>query len=121
MKTRRVPTKRERHGICPAVCLACLILMGISGRVKVEGQSGMTSRNKDDGTGSGTDVANLYKQTGTDPSFESLLDEGEIPVGKSSSEGVEGSTIHVNKAIVEQGANGKNRIPNDINIHTLLN
>ena len=63
----------------------------------------------------------LYTQQGTDPSFQSLLDDKAIPVGKNSTAGVKGSTIDVNSELVEQGANGSNPIPKDIKIHTLGN
>jgi hypothetical protein len=69
-----------------------------------------------------TDAAEaLYTQEGTDPSFKSLLEDKAIPVGKNSTVGVKGSTIDVNNALVERGANGTNPIPKDIKIHTLGN
>jgi hypothetical protein len=83
--------------------------------------SGM-SPNKDGGTSSRNAMAEvLYTQVGTDPSFKSLRDAGLIPVGRNSTRGVKGSTIRVNKAEVERGANAQNPIPNDIAIHTLCN
>jgi len=63
----------------------------------------------------------FYTQQGTDPSFKSLLEDKAIPVGKNSTVGVKGSTIDVNNALVERGANGTNPIPKDIKIHTLGN
>lgn len=63
----------------------------------------------------------LYTQTGTDPTFESLLRDGTIPVGRNSTDGVQGSEIDVNNAVVERGANGASPIPQDIKIHTLCN
>jgi len=63
----------------------------------------------------------LYSQTGTDPSFQSLLDSGKIPVGKNSSQGVKGSAVDVNNAMVEWGTSGKRPIPENIGIHTLCN
>lgn len=41
----------------------------------------------------------LYTQRGTDPSFQSLLEDGVIPVGRNSREGVTGSTIDVNNTL----------------------
>ncbi|MBN2451931.1 MAG: hypothetical protein JXR77_16205, partial [Lentisphaeria bacterium] len=58
---------------------------------------------------------------GTDPSFQSLLGDGVLPVGQNSTGGVTGSTIDVNNAVVEQGANAGTPIPEDILIHTLGN
>ena len=63
----------------------------------------------------------LYKQTGTDPSFKELLADKKLPIGKNSSGGVTGSKIDVNNKLVERGENAKNRIPQDIGIHTLCN
>jgi hypothetical protein len=57
----------------------------------------------------------LYSQEGTDPTFESLLAEGVIPVGSNSTRGVTGSVIRV-KHPVPGGP-----IPKDIAIHTLCN
>ena len=68
-----------------------------------------------------TDVAALYTQSGTDPSFKALLDDEVIPVGRNSTGGVRGSTIDVNNALVERGANSTNPIPENIQIHTLCN
>lgn len=63
----------------------------------------------------------LYKQVGTDPSFKSLLESKVIPVGHNSKQGVKGSSIDVNNALVEKGINSTNPIPKNIRIHTLCN
>ena len=63
----------------------------------------------------------LYTQTGSDPSFKSLLDDGIIPVGHNSTAGVKGSTVDVNNAVVEKCTGGAYPIPRDIRIHTLCN
>ena len=109
-KTGRVLTQRARHGIRPAVCLACLILMGMTGLAEAEGQSAGTSPNKDDGSSSKTEVASLFVQTGTDPSFKSLVDDGKIPVGTNSTQGVKGSTTIVKPhgCAIFQAKNDKN-------------
>jgi hypothetical protein len=67
------------------------------------------------------DAGKLFKQTGTDPSFESLMADGKIPAGKNSTDGVKGSTIEVIRSMVERGVNSENPIPKDICIHTLCN
>lgn len=121
MRAMKLLRKRKWHGLRPGVWIAGLILTGLSGYVEAEGPSAGTLSGKDDGANSRTEVANLYKQTGTDPSFQSLLDDGRIPAGKSSKNGVKGSLIDVNNSVVERGANGGNAIPNDIRIHTLCN
>lgn len=102
MKTSRTLQMGKRQNLHTGVWIAGLILMGLSGRIEAEGPS-------------------LYKQTEADPSFESLLTDGKIPVGKNSTQGVKGSTININKAAVERGANRTNPIPKDIKIHTLCN
>lgn len=56
----------------------------------------------------------FYSQEGTDPTFQSLLDDQVIPVGKNTTGGVKGSVIKVKQAA------GK-PIPKDIAIHTLCN
>ena len=71
--------------------------------------------------GSGGDVAGLYTQTGSDPSFQSLLDGGTIPVGQNSNNGVQGSKITVNKALLKQLVESNHPIPQNIGIHTLCN
>ena len=66
-------------------------------------------------------LAALYTQIGTDPSFQSLIDSGKLPVGRSSTTGVTGSKIDVNNAITNALPNGGNAIPTNIAIHTLAN
>jgi hypothetical protein len=66
-------------------------------------------------------AAALYTQDGTDPTFESLIDSKAFPVGSNSTGGVKGSTIRVNKTLIEQGLTDVNPIPRDIRIHTLCN
>ena len=73
------------------------------------------------GSACGSESKELYAQSGEDPSFETLLKEQTIPDGRNSTEGVKGSIINVNNALVERGPNGSNPIPRDIKIHTLCN
>ncbi len=61
----------------------------------------------------------LYTQSGTDPSFRSLLDAKALPLGGNSTAVAKGSRIHVNTAALAQGANSRNAIPRNIKIHTL--
>lgn len=63
----------------------------------------------------------MFVQSGTDLSFKSLLEDGTIPVGANSTQGVRGSTINVDNTLVERGPNSTNPIPKDIRIHTLCN
>ncbi|MDT8391552.1 MAG: hypothetical protein RRC34_13700 [Lentisphaeria bacterium] len=63
----------------------------------------------------------LYTQTGDDPAFETLLADKAIPVGRNSTEGVTGSIIDVNNALVEQAVETVSPTPKDIHIHTLGN
>lgn len=114
-------SKRIRHSRWLTVCAASLLLMGLAGYVKAGDHAAGTSRNMGDGVYGKTDAANLYEKTGTDPAFKSLLNDGKIPVGRNSTQGIKGSTIDVNNAIVERGANSTNPIPSDIRIHTLCN
>jgi len=67
------------------------------------------------------DVETLYTQTGTDPTWQELLDAAAIPVGQTSSAGVTGSDIDVVNNLVEVGPNANNPIPNGLRIHTLGN
>jgi hypothetical protein len=60
----------------------------------------------------------LFTQDGTDPTFQSLLDDKTISVGSNTTRGVTGSTIKVNTTAVAQG---ESPIPHSISIHTLCN
>lgn len=63
----------------------------------------------------------LYTQDGTDPTFKTIMDEGRIPVGKNSRQGITGSTIDVNNEDLKDLPTADNPIPNNIRIHTLGN
>jgi hypothetical protein len=67
------------------------------------------------------DKSIFYTQTGTDPTFKSLMDEKLLPVGKNSTKGVKGSIIDVKNELVEKDIKNINPIPKDIKIHTLCN
>lgn len=121
MPAIKVLLKKKWHCLQPGVWIIRLLLLGLSTGIEVAGQSTGTSLSEGPDTAPKTEVPNLFKQTGTDPSFKSLLDDGTIPVGKNSTQGVKGSTIDINRTIVERGANSKNPIPKEINIHTLCN
>jgi hypothetical protein len=69
----------------------------------------------------GVDATALYTQEGTDPAFQSIIDEKRIPVGMNSTEGITGSAIRVKHELIPAPATGKNPIPKDIHIHTLGN
>ncbi|MFN3165794.1 MAG: PEP-CTERM sorting domain-containing protein [Phycisphaeraceae bacterium] len=67
------------------------------------------------------DVNTLYNQTGTDPTWQELLDANAIPIGVTSTAGVSGSDIDVINNLVEVGPNANNPIMNNLRIHTLGN
>lgn len=61
----------------------------------------------------------LYTCEGTDPSFASILERGDIKPGERFSEGpVLGSRITVNKELLEKQVGKIGPIPKDIGIHT---
>lgn len=59
----------------------------------------------------------LYTQTGTDPTWEELLENNTFPLGVSSSDGVLGSIIDVNNELVELGNNANRPIDQSIKLH----
>jgi len=65
------------------------------------------------------DAAAFYTQKGNDPSFEQVMASGQLPRGKNSGNGFEGSTIEVNHALLKDGPNGGRPMIQDIMIHTL--
>jgi autotransporter-associated beta strand protein len=67
------------------------------------------------------DVNDLYIQTGTDPTWQELLDNNAIPIGVTSTTGVQGSTINVLNQLVEVGPNANQPIISNLKIHTLGN
>jgi len=66
-------------------------------------------------------AADLFIQTGTDRTWQQLLDANAIPIGSVSTAGVLGSTINVNNTLVEVGPNKANPIISGLRIHTLGN
>lgn len=67
------------------------------------------------------DVNDLYVQTGTDRTWQQLLDDNAIPIGETSTAGVKGSTIDVVNSLVEVGPNANQPIINNLRLHTLGN
>ncbi len=63
----------------------------------------------------------LYKQSGSDPTFQELLKGGKLSEGHTSKHGVTGSKITVNLGHVETTPEAKRPIPREILIHTLGN
>jgi hypothetical protein len=63
----------------------------------------------------------FFTQRGTDPTFQELVDRGKLPEGKNTKVGVTGSSVSVNRKLVEALPEAKNPIPRDIKLHTLLN
>jgi hypothetical protein len=61
----------------------------------------------------------LYRQIGTDPTFQQLIDSGVVVPGVSASPGpVYGSTINLNNTLLESQTGNLGNIPSDIRIHT---
>ena len=68
------------------------------------------------------DPADFYTRTGTDPTFQQLIDSGVIVPGVSASPGpVNGSTINVNNTLLEAQTGNLGNLPTDIRIHTQVN
>lgn len=63
--------------------------------------------------------AGLYRKTGEDPTFEELLAQGRIQLGKNSKAGVTGSRIEVGPSIIGRAENRAASVPAAICIHTL--
>lgn len=63
----------------------------------------------------------LFTQIGTDPTFEVLLKTGKLPNAKTSTAGVTGSKIQVNRELVEALPEAKRPFTREIRIHTLSN
>ncbi len=63
----------------------------------------------------------LFKQKGTDPSFEQIVKSGKLPKGGNSKTGVTGSRISVDNRRVEITPNAKRSIAREIKLHTLGN
>ncbi len=69
-------------------------------------------------------AANLYKQVGTDPSWQQIKSSGQLVLGRNSTKGVRGSKIIVNLKLLQrlEGTScAKNPIVRDIAIHTVGN
>ena len=60
----------------------------------------------------------LYTRRDSDPSWSSILEEKQIPIGKNSYTGITGSIIDVNNEGVEKGPHALRPIDSEINIHT---
>lgn len=68
-----------------------------------------------------TQESDLYKQRGTDLTYQQLVKDGKLPEGKNTKAGVTGSRVTVNRKAVEILPEAKRPIPRDIKLHTLLN
>ena len=64
---------------------------------------------------------NYYRVYGEDPSFAEVLKSGDLPRGRNSRDGVEGSRVRVNHKLLKDGPNGERKIPKAIKLHTLGN
>lgn len=65
------------------------------------------------------DSMRFYTQTGTDKSFEEIMEAGELPKGKDSTKGVKGSLVKLNHELLQDGPNARRKIPKKIFLHTL--
>jgi autotransporter-associated beta strand protein len=64
----------------------------------------------------------FYTRTGTDPTFQQLIDSGVIVPGVSAAPGpVPGSTINVNNTLLESQTGNLGNLPTDFRIHTQVN
>jgi hypothetical protein len=63
----------------------------------------------------------FYTQRGTDEEFSEIMKSGDLKKGSNTNDGLKGSRISVNGALLKDGPNARRRIPDDINIHTLAN
>ncbi|HSP43534.1 MAG TPA: hypothetical protein VLO11_11730 [Luteolibacter sp.] len=61
----------------------------------------------------------FYTQDGTDRTFEEIMESGDLPKGRNSTDGVRGSIVKVNHELLKNGPNAKRRIPKRIFLHTL--
>ncbi len=66
-----------------------------------------------------TDPDALYTQTGTDLTWDTIMDRGLIPIGKQSTGGIDGSIIDVNNALIETGPYGTRAIYDNLLLHTV--
>ncbi|BCX46250.1 hypothetical protein HAHE_01580 [Haloferula helveola] len=73
------------------------------------------------GSAEAVDVAALYSQRGTDPTFGEIMKRNGLPRGSNSSGGYKGSTIRVSGDLVTSGPNERRKIPSAIKLHTLAN
>lgn len=121
------PTGHDRTPRAWARSIGVVVLAGLgvlgqraAGQVDAAWQAGDAVQLADD-KAEPKQAHKLYTQTGKDPAFKKLVDDGVFPVGKQSDTGVKGSTIDVNNKRVERGPTADNPIPDDILIHTLCN
>lgn len=63
----------------------------------------------------------FYTQRGTDRTFAEIMEAKDLQTGRNTSEGLTGSRINVNNALLKKGPNARRKIPENINIHTLAN
>lgn len=60
----------------------------------------------------------FYTQIGVDSTWKSIIDGKKIPIGTNSTQGITGSIVDVNNALVEQVTYGNRPIEKEISIHT---
>ncbi len=59
-----------------------------------------------------------YTQIGTDPTWDSIIKNKQIPIGHNSTDGITGSRIDVNNDLMDKLTYGSHGIPQDIKIHS---
>lgn len=98
---------------------AVIFLLSLFFWGQVTAQDAAARADKAGATGPQADEPRLYVRKGPDPSFQELLADGRITAGKSSAQGVTGSAIDVNNALLARITKNTNPVPKDIKIHTL--
>jgi len=66
-------------------------------------------------------TSNFFKQVGTDPIWEEIIEANQIPIGENSRAGITGSVVRVNHDLVQEGSYGNQPIEQAIRIHTVGN
>ncbi|MGB0768034.1 MAG: hypothetical protein ACPGYV_10025 [Phycisphaeraceae bacterium] len=71
------------------------------------------------GVALGDDDDRLFRRDGTDPTFQELVNSKAFPIGRQSTAGVKGSTIHINHKRLSEAPNSDKPVPGNIRLHTL--
>lgn len=63
----------------------------------------------------------FFSQTGSDRTFKEIMESGELPKGRDSTKGAQGSEVKVNHELLQEGPNAARKIPKKIYLHTIGN